>query len=196
MENTNSNNKEPRCLSCEKYQTEPRLGHTNCSGHRKCNGKHLWEPNNCEHCLVLREQYNTMPREERNAFLQDLRVMLERMNFNNKARGIQWEYRMIVASFFETNCPSTATPASDSGENRESPSDYCDNYMSDGNNFQANDNEGDNVQGKNYDIPDLEQAINGLDRDTLLSMLQASLQKAGGGTSVQRQQASEDQKHP
>ena len=180
MENINSDNREPKCLSCEKYQANPRLGHTKCSVHRDCCGEYLWEPNNCEHCMLLRENYASMTTEERNALLQDLKVMLARMRFNKKARKVDWEYRMIVASFFDTNCPSTATPASYSDENRDSPSDYTDNYNSDGNIKQAAKDQSDDAQERDDNIPDLEQAIDGLDKDTLVSLLRASLQKARG----------------
>ena len=179
MEQIDSNNKEPKCLACEKYQAKPRLGHTKCSWHRQCCGYYLWEPNNCEHCLQLRENYASMTSDERNVFLQDLRVMLARMHYNKKARNEDWEYRMIVASFFDTNCPSTDSPASYSDENRISPSDYTDNYNSDDNVPAAND-QSDNAQKRDDDIPDLEQAIDGLDKETLVSMLRASLQKARG----------------
>ena len=183
MEDLNSTNKDPRCLSCERYQAEPRLGHTKCSAHRDCCGKYLWEPNSCEHCMLLRENYASMTSEERNVLLKDLRAMLVRMHYNMRAQGVEWEYRMIVASFFDTNCPSTDSAASYSDENRDSPSDYTDNYNSDDNINQAANNHSDNAQERDNVLPDLEQAINGLDKDTLVSLLRASLQKTGGRSS-------------
>ena len=62
--------------------------------------------------MLLRENYASMTSEERNVLLKDLRAMLVRMHYNMKAQGVEWEYRMIVASFFDTNCPSTASFAS------------------------------------------------------------------------------------
>jgi len=152
---------------------KPKLGHLHCSVHRECAGSSHWEPDNCTYCLESKEQYASMSTEERNGFFQELREMLKRMHQNFKAQGIDWEYRMIVSSFLETELTPTSTPSSESsnlGEITPAPTDEHSHI---------------NNVSEPSDI-NIENILANFDREQLLSIVNASLKKTGGGTPNRR----------
>ena len=119
MEARRTSCQDAQCNSCERYKSKPKLGHIHCSVHRECVGDHQWEPDNCSYCLAFKQEYASMSTEERNNILKVLREMLKRMHRNFKAQGVDWEYRMIVSSFLDTEFSSTSSPSSVSSNKGE-----------------------------------------------------------------------------
>ena len=152
------------CLSCQKYEDNPILGHTKCSVHRACAGESMWEPTNCESCIALKHDYDKMTTENRNELLQNLRKMLSRMNYNFKAKKIDWEYRMIVSSFLETDL--STTPTTTSNQSSRDDQSLCGGSSTDNTLDQT--------------TLDIQNWISAVDKDTLVTLIKASLQKTGG----------------
>ena len=110
-----------------------------------------------------------MNTEERNLALQELKDMLKRMNNNFKAQKIDWEYRMIVSSFLETEVSTNTTPLSYASTSTRSstPAQGDASYQ--------------DLNEPYHPTRDIEKTIALLDRDALAEVLQASLKKFGGG---------------
>ena len=109
-----------------------------------------------------------MNTEERNLALQELKDMLKRMNNNFKAQKIDWEYRMIVSSFLETEVSTNTTPLSYASTSTRSstPAQGDASYQ--------------DLNEPYHPTRDIEKTIALLDRDALAEVLQASLKKFGG----------------
>ena len=105
-----------KCNSCLNYAEDPVLGHFLCSGHRDCAGETQWNPNHCDVCLQLKEDYSSMNKEERDAFLGKLRTMLKRMERNLSTKERPWEFRNILSAFLGDDIPPASTRSSESGE--------------------------------------------------------------------------------
>ena len=103
-------------LFLQKYATDPIVGHFRCSGHRDCAGETHWEPDNCDVCLKLRENYSLMAKDERDTTLSELRRMLKRMCGNLSKEKQEWEFRSILNDFLEEEVPSASIRSLESGE--------------------------------------------------------------------------------
>ena len=94
--------------------------------------------------------------------------MLKRMHRNFKHRNVEWEYRMVVSSFLETDVSATSTPLSVQNSQGElSPASTGESVN--------------NVNMHTDHTQDINSIISALDRDTLISLVQSSLREEGGG---------------
>lgn len=114
-----------------------------------------------------------MSTEERNALLKELRDMLKRMHRNFKHRNVDWEYRMVVSSFLETDVSATSTPLSvQNSQGEMSPASTGESVN--------------NVNMHTDPTQDINSIISALDRDTLISLVQSSLREEGGAQTSRR----------
>ena len=110
--------KNKTCQRCSIYVSEPELGHSSCSAHRKCSGSKGWVPDRCDACVEFISNFDSWDEDQQLANMLNLKSMLIRTVHNRPKKG--WLYRDKLKSKFpnfnrfqELPASRSVTPAID-----------------------------------------------------------------------------------
>ena len=91
------------CPDCISLKKKPQSGHSKCTTHRSCTGKHQWEPEDCEICNLNRHHVSQLQKKDKNAILNAIIENLRETSTALSNDETTWEFEDSFFSFFDLN---------------------------------------------------------------------------------------------
>ena len=96
---TDVHNKQ-KCSDCAITKANPQLGHNKCKTHRPCTGDLLWNPEECDICILQRNNISTWTSERRKQPIKQFFDMLQETASALSTAERTWTFEETLESFF------------------------------------------------------------------------------------------------
>ena len=89
-----------KCDNCVTTKANPQLGHNKCKMHRACTRDLLWEPEECDICILHKNNISKWTAERRKHAIKDFYDMLQETSSALSTAERTWTFEEIRESFF------------------------------------------------------------------------------------------------
>ena len=89
-----------KCGDCAITKANPQLGHNKCKTHRPCTGDLLWNPEECDICILQRNNISTWTSERRKEPIKQFFDMLQETASALSTAERTWTFEEKLESFF------------------------------------------------------------------------------------------------
>ena len=89
-----------KCDDCAITKANPQLGHNKCKTHRACTGDLLWNPEECDICILHRKNISTWTAERRKQPIKNYYDMLLETSSALSTAERTWTFEETLESFF------------------------------------------------------------------------------------------------